>query len=509
MSHPNAEASHPFLVIGSGPSGVIAALGLIRLGHRVLMLDCGKTPEKDAKKLGLQNRALPKSGLSFAVPRKTWFGSEFAYAPVGQQLGTGLVSSQARGGLSNVWGAASLPVTAKDLESWPIDLQDLSPHLAVASEELGVAGIRDDLESIFPFYAEPKTALDPSDQARLLEGHWKMRRDGLAKKGFRFGRSRLAVSAKNCGMDGHCLEGCEKDAIYHSTKTLEKLRANPSFQYLSGWQVIRVDEGPGSDPDVQVVARSLLEGERTFSAERVFLAAGPIETTRIVLQSRPDASRTLSLKYHPYFLLPVLIHQAVQAKSLDRLHTLSQLFLELDRPEISDRPVHLQIYTYNSFLKDRLHRVPFLLKRAAVIQGYLHPHSCDPIQILAAPADSAGKVELQFLAPKRRNVVKKIRQVSQEIFKNQFRLGMTPILPALKAALPGADHHTGGQFPMAEKPQSNQTDRLGRISGWKKTHIVDSSVLPDLPTATLTLTVMANSHRIATQAVAPNRLPHE
>ena len=77
---------------------------------------------------------------------------------------------------------------------------------------------------------------------------------------------------------------------------------------------------------------------------------------------------------------------------------------------------------------------------------------------------------------------------------------MVPLLPMLKIAEPGRSFHTGGSFPMATQPRGFQTDLLGRLPGWKHTHAVDATVFPSIPATTITLSVMANAHRIGWEA---------
>jgi choline dehydrogenase-like flavoprotein len=47
-----------------------------------------------------------------------------------------------------------------------------------------------------------------------------------------------------------------------------------------------------------------------------------------------------------------------------------------------------------------------------------------------------------------------------------------------------------------------ESDRQGRPYGFERVHLVDASVFPSLPATTITLTVMANAHRIGSEAVA-------
>lgn len=51
---------------------------------------------------------------------------------------------------------------------------------------------------------------------------------------------------------------------------------------------------------------------------------------------------------------------------------------------------------------------------------------------------------------------------------------------------------------MHHEAASGQTDTLGRPAGAGRIHVVDSSCFPSVPGGAITLTAMANAHRIAT-----------
>ena len=67
----------------------------------------------------------------------------------------------------------------------------------------------------------------------------------------------------------------------------------------------------------------------------------------------------------------------------------------------------------------------------------------------------------------------------------------------MKVGEPGRGFHSGGTLPMSASPGPFQTDSLGRPYGFELVHIVDSSVFPTINASTITLTAMANAHRIA------------
>jgi choline dehydrogenase-like flavoprotein len=78
-------------------------------------------------------------------------------------------------------------------------------------------------------------------------------------------------------------------------------------------------------------------------------------------------------------------------------------------------------------------------------------------------------------------------------------LGGIPTVASLGA--PGESVHCGGTFPMRKSPGDLETDTLGRPTGFSRVHVVDASVFPSLAAATITLTAMANAHRIASQSI--------
>jgi choline dehydrogenase-like flavoprotein len=54
---------------------------------------------------------------------------------------------------------------------------------------------------------------------------------------------------------------------------------------------------------------------------------------------------------------------------------------------------------------------------------------------------------------------------------------------------------------MRRNPRAFEVDLLGRPNGFSRLHLVDASVFPSLPATTITLSVMANAHRIGGAAL--------
>src|SRR5258706_55289 len=92
------------------------------------------------------------------------------------------------------------------------------------------------------------------------------------------------------------------------------------------------------------------------------------------------------------------------------------------------------------------------------------------------------------------------RRIVFKLLKQCRRLGAIPLISMLEQGEPGRSFHSGVNFPMRREPRGFQTDLLGRPPGWRRVHAVDSTVFHSIPATTITLSVMANAHRIASEA---------
>jgi choline dehydrogenase-like flavoprotein len=55
---------------------------------------------------------------------------------------------------------------------------------------------------------------------------------------------------------------------------------------------------------------------------------------------------------------------------------------------------------------------------------------------------------------------------------------------------------------MRRDPGARESDLLGRPMGLARVHLIDASVFPTIPATNITLTLMANAHRIAAASTA-------
>jgi len=524
-------------VVGSGPAGIACAQALLKAGAKVTLLDAGARlePEREARLASL--RALPlerwtpeslgflREGVAVTaagIPMKRAYGSDFPFRePAPLPLGHHGVEgkpSYARGGLSNVWGASVMPFRRQDMDGWPIALEDLEPHYRAVLVEMPFSARADRLGTDFPLYHDHPATLRESSQAAALLRDLEARHARLLDRGVSFGASRLAVQGSSNGKKGciycaQCMYGCPFGYIYNSADMIERLRAEGGFEYRPGVLVEEVVEAGGG---VVVKGRELGSGAPLdVRADRVFLACGVFSTARVLLASLDAYGRKVRALDNCYFLFPLLRYRRQKEAARESLHTLAQVFLEIDDAAIGSHTTHLQVYTHNELFRKQVGNMlgavdsvlgpaveRLLLARMLLVQGYLHS-DLSPGMTLTLARGVGGQPDVLELAGTPNSQARPaISAVLRRLRAERSSLRAFPLGQALRVGAPGRGFHTGGTFPMSASPGPFETDAMGRPSGMSRVHVVDASVFPSLPATTITLSVMANAHRIGAEAAA-------
>ena len=505
------------IVVGSGPSGFAVALARLSLGRQVILVDGGRDLEPAAEARRLAAAARPAESWS-AAERAAWIAPQFEAPPgrprrYGSDFATefetltfaagdpvALRASRAVGGLSNLWGSAMLPWRQEDIAGWPVGTAELAPSWRALAELVPIAGEPDALADLFPALdMAGRRALPAGPQAQGLLERLARRGPALARLGARAGRARVAV-AQGCRCCGLCLHGCPWGLIWSARNALDGLRADPRFDYRPGLVVRSLEEQAGG-----VLAR--LETGEALRGERLFLAAGVLETARIRMASPGGPAETV-LRDSRFALMPS-VQLWGNGRRPDRMpfNTLTQAFVEIDDRALSPGLIHTQIYAWNEFygpdLRANYRRLLLfagpaldaLARRLMVAQVFLHS---DQSHAFALRLGRDGRLVTELrenpaAAPAMDAALRRVAAV--------LRLGgLAPLRFAARTTDVGASFHVGASLPMRRDPGPQESDVLGRPGGRGRIYLVDASVLPAVPATTITFGVMGNAHRIGRTA---------
>ncbi len=529
------DAVRSALIVGSGPAAAGVALALEDVPDlEITVVDIGHQlePERRAALNTLRELdpddwdptdvgaivAQPVRAGMGSLPQKRAYGSDFPFRDAGQTSGittiddaNGDVVSGAYGGFSNVWGAQIMPFAAAVTRAWPI--RSLDDHYRAILAAIPYAAEDDDLARDFPILVTPRPLPPLSLRTTAVLERYRHHRSRLRRWGVTVGRARLAVDGRSCVSAGLCLTGCPYGLIYSASHTFDRLRASGRVRYRGGLLAVRLEEDDGT---ASVLARDIASGSmERLHADRVFVACGGIGSTRIVLGSLDAFETTVQMAESQQFVLPMVSARPTPDPRRDRGLTLNQFNMTLAEDDEAHDLAQLHFYTYNPAFAEALPgplrwgamtplRVQ-LLRRLSVAIGYL-PSWRSPRLALRA-STSSGPDQLPDVSigggPVPDGGRRMLRRVLWRALRAAPLLDLYPVLPLLSISAPGKSYHFGSSFPHhATRSTFQSSDPVGRVGNWNRIHLVDAAVLPNIAATTFTLTVMANAHRIATEALA-------
>ncbi|HTM08806.1 MAG TPA: GMC oxidoreductase [Verrucomicrobiae bacterium] len=520
-------ASANVIIVGSGAAGVAAAYAL--RGRGVLLLDVGARPPASALKnnfyelrrdpgpvdlfgelIGNSFESLHNIFHPYLSPKLKAPGMKFVLegaerlAPLESRSFEAAISFAA-GGLANAWGAGLYRATDKDLKGFPIGARDLDPYYDVLTEKIGISGDDDDLGRYFGAARGLLPAMKIDANGAALLGRYDKRRRALNRAGLYIGRPRLAVLTRaHDGRPAYGYEGLEffrgdNPAIYTPALTLKEMIARGEIAYAPGLLVERYNE---SGDEVRVLARESAGGaRRDFTARRLILAAGALNTAKIALNSNDDCDTRLPLLDNAVSYIPLIDPRRIGAAFEKEFFAAATLNAVYDGP-LWPEPVQMTLYGAAGTLRsDFLFDFPLAARDALAAAKYLTP-ALVIAQLFYPDAPAAtnylrlapsGKLELAY-EPKRRGALE------ARLVKLFRRLGCFGLARFCKHLAPGSSFHYAGGLPMKSAPRTGyETDRSGRLAGARAVYIADAANFPALPSKNHSFTMMANAMRIAAE----------
>ena len=509
-------------IIGSGPASLAAAWQLISRGVVPTILDCGDTlPQDAAQDVDALRNEFPlisnetrlkvtkaRNTVDQQAYQKLVFGSDYLYghgrrhSPI---INSSLINPTfAKGGYTVGWGGAVLPIHSLDMTSWPFPRTALDEGFKEIASRFAFYGTKDELNDEFPLAtSNDEQSLKASEQvldvlARLGKLH--------ERHVFLSGRSRLAINASDCRYCGLCLTACPFGVIKTVDQIFDRLRQQKLVRYLSNIVVTRLAESDGRvqvyTVDGQGKARPMLQ----FT--RVFLAAGAINSARIAMESFQRFETDIKILDSQKFAVPILVPERDTSEPSQR-NVLPSIFVDARLPSFSDKWAHLQISSLSEYALSvierrlRFGRMPLdqfiapLTGRLMIGWGGLHSDYSNSLKIRLLRAHRFERPILKIQPDITGNGVLNAKLAIKE-FSKIMRLQKLRML-SLGSILgsPGAGFHFGGSLPMtANRKKWNECDVDGKLQGWQRVNVIDSSTFPSIPSTTMVFTIMANAWRI-------------
>jgi choline dehydrogenase-like flavoprotein len=497
-------------VIGSGLAGVFCALALLRAGHSVVVIDTHRLPvggwERTVRSDAMRHPSLLADDLLISIPPSTRasgklrFGSDHATcvrhsdgwdfsSDVGQPV------SYASGGFSDVWGAATLRWHSDELAKWPVDQREIDDAYDFVESIIPSAGRIDEL-SAWLGHSHVDGAL-PTNQVitSLLESK-------PTNSSMRVGAARLAIRTTGnsaCRGCSRCATGCPWGSVF-SARDLHATISSQGARWWTGKKVVAV-AGLRFGASVTLVSAEDTTPE-TFRFDKVFLAAGALSTTGIVLRSKGVTGVPLTCIDTQCFTVPVVgpprdlgDHPGVG---------LAQAFLEY--VPVTAPAVHGQLYGRNDIVRNAIEEVASKLRvpqfaargverRAYALHGFVHSDYSQRIRILLTDSGRFRVSRMPEEVSPSREVISAFLDAAHPVLRTG---GFRMMRPLLHLEPLGSSYHIGGTFPMESRTSGHSTNEVGELEDLQNVHLVDGSVFPSIPPTTIGLTIAANAFRIAT-----------
>lgn len=514
------------IIVGAGAAGVSAALGVVKNNVKPLILDFGAVAEKsfdsnknfyDLRKesncfdlmigddlQGLHNLLYKeKFPPKLISPYTSYISRDSKYLSPIQGKNFKVIQSFAKGGLASGWGAGVYEYNDRDLKGIPVKAKDLKPYYDELTNEIGVSGDIDDLE---PYFGKSEFLQKPiriSKKSKKLLDNYRKRKSQLNSKGIYLGNSRLGVLTESINGRSECnysnLEPWVPNLsyIYNPAFTIDSLADKQKISYKDS---ILVKSWEQSEGHIVVNAIDTKTKEKViFRTKKLILAAGTVNTSKIVLSSRKDYSTKLNLVDNPLLQFPIIFLTFI-GKRLERLEfgmtNLNIIFdfkdidlllqgsiIELNSPA---RGTFFEMFPFSAKANIRMIRT---IAPAAMVMFLYFPSFEENTGTLSLNSDNSLIVNSEpYVFDK---------HIINRIIKAIYKLRVISHPSIVQKPIPGYAVHYAGTIPMSENPAGNyQCKTNGQLNNEPGVYIADGSLFSAVAAKNITFTIMANSMRI-------------
>lgn len=449
------------VIIGSGPAGVHAAYPLIKAGLKVAIIDGGLDSKKRDKNLSsFLYSSFKESSNAYDLIKKSSYVFNRTYQLLKIKSDIEIIQSLAKGGLSEQWHGIS------DFFS---------------NEELKAIGLP--IEEIQQEYKEIAEILKLKSNAKL-DFHCRT----------------LLESAKNSSQSETKLYQAPIVYPYKTSSKIEEFKKFKNFTYISNQLVTIVKDKKNH---VEISSNSIDKSVQLLTnAKYLILAAGSINTTRILLKSLGlyNYKATFLTKAH---YITACIHPKVifKKRAFKKLGS-GQLVISGKDSQDNLSPFFIQMYRFNPLVINKVSKYIPLPKFAAL--PLLSTFA--PLLMIADIRFAAFKTKIKYC-----RLIKKGKEDILEVYfhesnkekknhEDQFRKIISQLkswgLFPIRTVKDYTTSHYAGGVPSQQEPGKISVDINGKLHQAKRIYVADSASWRALPAKPPTLTIMANAARI-------------
>ncbi len=299
------------VVVGSGATGGWVAKQLTEAGLSVALLEAGgavdpsqfsehvqpyQTRYRFRAKAFMRNRPMQRLNYACEETNYKWYVNDVENPyTTPEDKPFRWIRLRALGGRSLTWGRGVFRMSDLDFKAasrdgwgidWPISYAELEPHYQTVERFIGVSGTAENLPQLPDSVFQPALPMYCGER-RLKEAVWRKFRRVVTT-----GRSAVLTQPLNgrqaCHHCGPCHRGCITNSYFASPfTTLVAAQATGRLTIVTDAVVSHVETGKdGRATGVAWLDRFTRQARRT-QAKIVVLAASTLESTRLLLNSKP------------------------------------------------------------------------------------------------------------------------------------------------------------------------------------------------------------------------------
>jgi len=500
------------IVVGSGLAGVHAAYPSVENGLSVALVDVGHAGVAEKN----DTRSFEEIRRGEAEQYKIFLGDDLSgidlgqghfrsmvsgrrsyvvegaekYAPLSHE-GLDIPQSFARGGFSEAWSGISELFDAPELEAVGLPQQEMNQNYQAVATRIGLSGASKDLALQKP----PRM----DEQAKQFYEKYRANEEAIRKAGFFVEQPLYAMQTEEKNgripqtyRDMDFWDNSGK-VVYRASYTLEELIKRDNFSYISGSLALSFEE---SSEEVKLVVRDLKSGSMVSHVARTLvLAAGAINTTRLVLRSSQSYDRPTPILLKKHYIVPCLFLSRLGKRGDVRRHSFAQLAMHGLSRTSGMNEIYGQLVGYNSLLLSKLVRyaplpVPEAFRAIAILAPALmfadfrFPSISDDRHNVTLLKKETGD-ELLITYPDESEQRQRQDALVKKAKKALRKLGLIPLMTE-RHGYNMQSHYAGGVH-VSEK---------GILQGHERVYVADSAGWKALPAKPSGLSIMANANRI-------------